>query len=154
MKNFFEGIYQIAQVATPIILFYLAFLKDSHFTNRTSQKERIEKLYVPFYQKYIVGMYSHGITLSGASKNIQDSFVLLFSSNLLYMDTPSQKAFATFYKSYLKLHQSYDEKLDCYSDDAMQHFDASFTLISKSLLSEYRLLCWKLKLPEPLNLIE
>ena len=142
----------IIQALTSIILFYLAFLKDNHVSTKQVNKERLEKLYTPFYQKYIMCPFSGDVRLSNFPFEARSTYLELFQNNIQYMDTKSQNKFIPFYDSFLNLLDAYDNNPSYPFDETAKQFDENFMILLKSLLCEHKRLCKQLKLPKPIEI--
>lgn len=148
-----EFIGAIIQSITTIVIFFLAFRKDRYFKNTDTLHKRLDKLYFPFYQKFMVGNFSNEHKLSSCALETRAVFLDLFSQNLHYMGSKSQLIYIEFYTAFLHLLEAYDGNKDFPLDKISNSFDKAFTDISKSLLSEYNHICRQLKLPKPIKLL-
>ena len=153
IERFSEIISVIIQSITTIVIFFLAFGKDRYMQSRTVLQSRLENLYCPFYQKFLVGSFHKNNTLSTASIEVRTTFLDLLSKNIQYMNAKSQTLYFAFYIEFLNLLEAYDNNPDFPFAENAKAFDYAFISLSKSLLSEYAHICRQLKLPKPLCLL-
>lgn len=144
---------QILSFSSAIIVFVLGVNQNTRNRKNEVYKERIEHLYKPFYHKCLTGIY-HLRPVSDMSFEIANLFLDLFSQNIHYMGTASQKLFTEFYLAYLDKYISEEDITIEQSALNKENFSYSFIRISKSLLSEYTNLCKKLKLEPPIKLFD
>lgn len=117
-------------------------------TNR--QKEiymlRIEKLYNPFYQLCLRGFYPENDSFLDNIK-IAGKILDLFTDNIVYMSTKSQKQYKQFYQAFLDYFLSDND-----STPDLSELTKSFNTIGISLQKDYKSLCKKLRLETPIEI--
>ncbi len=132
---------------TSIILFILAFYKDCFISKKEVLKERMNKLYVPFYQKYIVLRLKIPISKFDIETILDVSDFL--AHNIQYMNSNTQKLYFDFFKLQLDYIDNKSNKVD--TSQLELKLNRVFNKISKNLIQEYIDICNKLRYPKPVR---
>lgn len=107
---------------------------------------RINKLYMPFYQNCLRLCYPENDTAL-TKLEIAGLFLDLFSNNIAYMSSDSQKLFKPFYMAFLQYFLPDDD-----STPNADELNICFKSIGKSLQEDYKTLCRELRLEQPIEL--
>lgn len=152
----FQGLIKI--LASPIIS-ALTALTVNWLTGRTNRKmkidqirmQRVEKLYAPFYVMCLRGAVPENDTLH-FNFDTATRFLDLFSENVMYMSTESQRLYKTFYLSFLDYFISDEDENQKSKAFSKSKYDSAFRELARSLQRDHKLLSRKLKLEPPLEL--
>ena len=149
----FQGFVNV--LASPIIS-ALTALTVNWLTGRTNRKikvdqirmQRVEKLYAPFYVLCLRGAFPENDTLH-FNFDTATQFLDLFSENVIYMSTESQRLYKVFYLYYFISDEDENQKSKTFSKSK---YDSAFRELARSLQRDHKLLSQKLKLEPPLEL--
>lgn len=130
---------------TSILLFILAFYRDSFVSNKEVLRERLDNLYVPFYQKQIT--LKLGLQISDFSNESICIISELLAKNIHYMNKETQILYINFYKLQLDFIDARCSLKDL--TVISKDFNNSFDKLNNNLTKEYKYICRKLKLPTP-----
>jgi hypothetical protein len=142
----------LSSVIGSLVAFALTNLRDIRNSKKSVAKERIDSLYVPFYQKSLAGYLSEPHMLDNWSLETASNFLDLFTSNIKYMSTKSQKLYQPFYTAFLKKYMSNDNVSNEEVQQSNLEFKSTFVDIATSLQEDYASLCKLLELEEPIKL--
>lgn len=146
MKQLDKGpiISAVISSLTSLAAFGLSKLVEKRLSRKKIYKERLEKLYIPFYKLCIKkGIPENLKNAFYLRPKMLDDFLELFMENVNYMSTYSQKLFREFYAA------SNSRMTDM---DHMNDYYYRFKILAVQLLSEHQTLSRKLKQPKPLRL--
>ena len=113
--------------------------------------QRVEKLYTPFYIMCMRGAVPENDTLH-FNFDTATRFLDLFSENVMYMGTESQRLYKVFYLSFLDYFISDEDENQKSKTFSKSKYDSAFRELAKSLQTDYQSLCRKLKLERPIEL--
>lgn len=137
----------IVPALTSIGLYVLARFKDTDVSKKDVYEQRLTNLYIPFYKK--VFLFNIGLKPSDLSTTAILSVTDILGNNIHYMDTTSQVLFIKLFQVQLELIDKRETNKDLKS--ISKTFDTIFNELSNQLLKEYKHICKKLKLPEPVE---
>ena len=137
----------IVPALTSIGLYVLARFKDTDVSKKDVYEQRLTNLYIPFYKK--VFLFNIGLKPSDLSTTAILSVTDILGNNIHYMDTTSQVLFIKLFQVQLELIDKRENNKDLKS--ISKTFDTIFNELSNQLLKEYKHICKKLKLPEPVE---
>lgn len=147
-----DFILELLKIALPflsgIIIFYLTSSKENKISKNTVLKDRLNNLYIPFYQLFCRYLLFK-LPPSSLSNNSLLQFLELFSKNVHLMGKYSQFLYPSFYESLLNMYEVNDGSKDHSTEKVKSTFSYSFKEMSKALFKEYSDICSKLKLQEP-----
>lgn len=129
---------------TSLSVFGLSKLIEKRLSRKKVYKERLEKLYIPFYKLCIKKRIPE--SLENAFYNqpkILDDFLELFTENINYMSFDSQKLLQEFYTA------NYNKMSDI---EHINDYYRRFKILAAQLMQEYQTLSRRLKQPKPLKL--
>lgn len=131
------------------VLVYLNSIKDIFLSKRNVYKERLEKFYIPFYQKYCAGALSTE-KLSSLDIEARCIFLDLFTHNIHLMDAHSQALYSEFYLAFLDLIEAEDSEAYIDVPACCDRLDMVFDKMVKFTFNEYKRILKKCHLPIPL----
>lgn len=137
----------IVPALTSIGLYVLARFKDTDVSKKDVYEQRLTNLYIPFYKK--VFLFNIGLKPSDLSTTAILSVTDILGNNIHYMNTASQVLFIKLFQVQLELIDKRENNKDLKS--ISKTFDTIFNELSNQLLKEYKHICKKLKLPEPVE---
>ena len=135
----------IVSSLTSVLLFVLAFYKDSFVSDKEVLRERLDNLYVPFYQKQII--LKLGMKISDFSNESICIISELLANNIHYMNKETQILYINFYKRQLDFIDARNNLNDL--TKISKDLNNSFDKLNNNLIKEYKYICHKLKLPTP-----
>lgn len=142
----------VVSFTSAIILFVLSSHRDTRKNKYDVYRERVEKLYAPYYQKCLANLYNRCHSeLPNFHKHSREIYKLI-SNNITFMGTETQRLYADFYLAYCKNFYNNENKTDEETKILKDEFEKQFIIISKSILKEYKYLCKKLKLEPPIEI--
>lgn len=118
-----------------IIIFTLTCVKDFSVTKKEVRKERIEKLYFVFYRNYI-DLHLYNVNFMELHPSNCCEIDDLLYKNIYLANTKTQILFYEFHKLFVE-------------QKNITEINKRFQAVEKALLQEYKLLCKKLRYPEP-----
>ena len=152
----FQG---LVEMLIPPVISSITTLVVLGITGRTNRKmkkdqirmQRVEKLYTPFYIMCMRGAVPENDTLH-FNFDTATRFLDLFSENVMYMGTESQRLYKVFYLSFLDYFISDEDENQKSKTISKSKYDSAFRELAKSLQTDYQSLCRKLKLEQPIEL--
>lgn len=131
------------------IAIYSNFIKDLLSSKKVVYKERLDKFYIPFYQKYCAGFLSDN-NLSSLSFEARSIFLDLLTQNIHLMDVHSQSLYSEFYLAFLNLLEAENENPDFDLNTCRNELDYVFNKMCSFTFDEYKRILKKCNLPVPL----
>jgi hypothetical protein len=131
------------------IAIYSNFIKDLLTSKKVVYKERLDKFYIPFYQKYCAGFLSAN-KFSSLDFEARSIFLDLFTQNIHLMDAHSQSLYSKFYLAFLNLLEAEDENPDFNMDICCDELDNVFNELCTFTFNEYKRILKQCHLPVPL----
>ena len=139
----------IISVIGSFVVIYLSSVKDYFTLKNKVRREQLDKFYIPFYQNYCAGFLSIN-KLSEMSLEARSKFLDLFTKNIYLMEPKSQSMYNDFYQAFLNMLSAYNEEPDYPFEKCSHEFDTIFNNMSNAILSEYKDILRKCRLPVPL----
>lgn len=131
-----------------IIIFYLTSSKEDKINKNSVLKERLNNLYIPFYQLFCRYLLFKLPPNSLSNKSLLE-FLKLFSENVHLMGSFSQYHYPDFYEALLNMYEVNDGSKDYSAELVKTKFNDAFKEMSQALFKEYSDICSKLKLQKP-----
>lgn len=141
-------IVSIISVIGSFILVYLSTIKESFDRKYQVRKEQLDKFYIPFYQMYCRGLMSD-IKFSKFSIEIKLKFLDMLSNNIHLLEPGSQAIYPKYYHSLLNLMEAEDGSAEFQLDITEEIFDSVSQQLITQILSEYKHILKKCRLPVP-----
>lgn len=139
----------IITVIGSFILAYINSIKDLLNRKYEIRREQLSKFYMPFYQKYRIGLFDQN-SLSNMSLETRSSFLDLMTQNIYFMEPCSQAMYSDFYQAFLDLLEAEDNNPEYPLKECSQNLDNIFDALAKQILTEYKGILKKCHLPVPL----
>ena len=139
----------IITVIGSFILAYINSIKDLLNRKYEIRREQLSKFYMPFYQKYCIGLFDQN-NLSNMSLETRSSFLDLMTHNIYFMEPHSQAMYSDFYQAFLDLLEAENNNPEYPFKECAQNFDNIFDTLAKQILTEYKGILKKCHLPVPL----
>lgn len=144
---FASVIVSFLSVVCSVVVVYIHHVNDMKMYNLNICRERLDKLYIPFYRIHCTSLIMVDFLTELDDASI-DQIICLLSKNINYLDTNSQAHLCKIFSLYAEWITS-DNSV--YKECLAQRLNYSFKKLSEIMLIEYNILLKKCHLPQSLQ---